>query len=309
MCYNYLYINRNCEGTSAFAPKKRFLTRKQDGHQAEPKAKRCSFLLKAMSEFKLTPQQYEKLVFASSRDELMPIVIALLGFQQVDFIDPERPSIDAEYQVEPDGADPFEAVEFKLRRILELFQPRKQENKELVMYASDIVFSANGQHMLKPDREGEDLDIAVIQDELFHRYNQPFLAEWNIAFGVADKYGVNMGNIRIEADYPALTRDEITEYFLASANPGLRMVELGIDKDLSFRLFLDEGQEPITLNAREDRRLLEQFIVQKLPTEEMFKNLLQREAYERSHRYGLIVQGFLNTSRTEHDMFATLDEQ
>jgi len=250
-----------------------------------------------MSEHNLYPPQYEALILASRRRELMPLVIALLGIapERIDFIDPEQPTPEAEFQLEPNGGDPFEAVKFKLNRILELFQPTSEKNRELVLYASDIVFSANGQHMLKPSREGEEIDVAVAQQELFEKYSQPFLAEWNIAFGVADKDGVSMGNIKIEADYPKLTKEEIAQYFEVDANPGLRMVELGIEKNLSFRLFLDEGQEPVILDAKNDRKLLMQFIVQKLPTEEMFLNLLRREVETESHRYGLIVQGFLTT--------------
>jgi hypothetical protein len=249
-----------------------------------------------MTEYTFTPQQYE-IILASSRRELMPLVIALLGIapDRIDFIDPEQPTPEAEFQVEPTGEDPFEAVKFKLNRILELFKPTSEKNQELVLYASDIVFSANGQHTLKPSREGEDIDVEALQQELLERYNKPFLAEWNIAFGIADKHGVNMGNIKIEADYPELTKEEIVQYFEENANPGLKMVELGIEKGLSFRLFLDEGQEPVMLDAKNDRKLLMQFIVQKLPTEEMFLNLLKREVEAESHRYGLIVQGFLTT--------------
>jgi len=256
-----------------------------------------------MSEHISTAKRYESLILASRRRELMPVVIALLGLDQdrIEFFDPEQPYPESDFKAEPDGADPFEAVQFKLNRVLEFFKLAWNENKDFILYASDVVFSANGQHTLKPSRVGENINLEIIQQELFERYQKPFLAEWNIAFGVADKSGVNMGNIRIEADYPGLTKEEISEYFSPDTNPGLEMAELGLKKDISFRLFLAEDEEPLILDPKDDCKLVLQFIVQKLPTEEMFENLLRREMAAEAYRYGLIVQGFLTTMSNSYD--------
>lgn len=248
-----------------------------------------------MTEHKLLPQ-YETIILASNKRELIPIVMGLLGLSldNIYFIDPEKPSLEAEFRMEPESEDPFEAVKFKLNRILELFQLTGKENQELVLYASDVVFSANGEHLLKPSRSREDIDIETIHQELIERYKQPFLAEWNVAFGVADKQGVNMGNIRIEADYPGLSEEEISKHFLPSSNAGLELIEIGIAKGLSFKLFLDAEQEPMIIDSQEGYNLLYQFVVQKLPTEEMFNSLVEIDLDQYPQRYGLVAQSFLS---------------
>ncbi|MBT4124563.1 MAG: hypothetical protein HN981_04020 [Candidatus Pacebacteria bacterium] len=248
-----------------------------------------------MTEHTIPPQKYEAIILASNKRELIPIVMGLLGLSldNIYFIDPEKPSLEAEFRMEPESEDPFEAVKFKLNRILELFQSTEKENQELVLYASDVVFSANGEHFLKPSRSGEDIDIETIHQELLERYKQPFLAEWNVAFGVADKQGVNMGNIRIEADYPSLTAEDISGHFLPSSNAGLELIEIGIAKGLSFKLFLDAEEEPMIVDSQEGYNLIYQFVVQKLPTEEMFNSLVERDLDEHPDRYGLVAQSFL----------------
>ncbi|NCN45397.1 MAG: hypothetical protein COU63_01590 [Candidatus Pacebacteria bacterium CG10_big_fil_rev_8_21_14_0_10_36_11] len=239
------------------------------------------------------------LIIASRRKELTPIIIALLGFdpEQIDFIDPEKPTEEIGYQEEPAGEDPFEAVKFKLHRLLKLFQPEWPENKDLVFYASDVAFTANGVACYKPSRAGDELNDMEMKNELFSRYQKPFDAMWNIAFGAADKDGVSMGNIKIKANYPGLTKAEIAEKYSAEANPGLKLVEIGIEKGLIFELYLENDEEPIILNDEAGYKLIKQFIVQKLPTIEMFAHLIQREISHRPERYGLLIQSFISLQR------------
>jgi len=64
-----------------------------------------------------TQPEHESLIVASRRKELMTIVVALLGFseEKIQFFDPEKPDSEIEHQLEPEGDDPFEAVQFKLK--------------------------------------------------------------------------------------------------------------------------------------------------------------------------------------------------
>ncbi len=248
-----------------------------------------------MSELQIFPQEYEALIFATSHKELAPLAMALLGLseERIDFIDPEKPSDQVEFQPEPASENPFEAVLFKLRRVLEHLKPEKQE-KNLAFYASDVAFAANGQHFLKPSRNGEIQDLGKVHQEIFSRYNQPFLASWDVVFGVADKQGITMGDIKIEADYPALTMTEVVTNFSENMNPGLDMVGIGIDKRLEFRLYLENDTEPFLINDSDGYYLLYQFIVQKIPTAEMIHNLLRQEVRQKPDAYGLFAQGFLS---------------
>lgn len=256
------------------------------------------FIKKAMTEQPKTFKETEKLIIASSRKELTPIVIALLGYSQekIDFVDPEKPAEHMIFTQEPASEDPFLAVKFKLHRLLELFKPRTETNKDLVFYASDVVFAADGLFYHKPSRDSE-IDVSALISELKTRYQQPFQAVWQIAFGAADIDGVSMGNIKLEAAYPGLNSAEIVENINVEANTGLNLVELGIEKKLVFKLYLEDGGEPLILNDEAGYELVKQFVVQKLPTLEMFAHLIQREIETKPDRYGLLVQSFISLQR------------
>lgn len=248
-----------------------------------------------------TQPEHESLIVASRRKELMTIVVALLGFseEKIQFFDPEKPDSEIEHQLEPEGDDPFEAVQFKLKRVLELFLSLGSEKIDSTFYASDIVFSANGKSLHKPSREGAFLDEEKVKRELFEVYKEPFLASWHIAFGVVSQSAVNMGDIRIEAEYPGLTFEEVEKYFSPTANPGLRMVELGKEKQLSFKLYIAKDTEPIILQDEEGYKLAHQFIVQKLPTEEMFVSLLQKEIEQHPEELAMVYYGFLALAKND----------
>jgi len=280
-------------------PSNDFRTKGRDGHQAEQKAKRCSFFIKkAMTELKKSFNETEKLIIASSRKELTPLVIALLGYSQekIDFVDPEKPAEHMVFAQEPASEDPFLAVKFKLHRLLELFKPRTEANKDLVFYASDVVFTADGLFYHKPSRDNE-VNVEALVAELTTRYQKPFSAGWQIAFGAADIDGVSMGNIKLEADYPGLNPNEIIDNLNLEANTGLNLVELGVEKNLVFKLYLEDGGEPLILNDEAGYELVKQFVVQKLPTLEMFAHLIQREVVAQPERYGLLVQSFISLQR------------
>ncbi len=275
----------------------------QDGHQAEQKAKRCSFFIKkAMTEPKPIFKDTEKLIIASSKPELVALAIAILGQsnEKIKLIDPEKPADHVPYFQEPAGDNPFTAVKFKLHRLIELFKDQTDEDHDLVFYASDVVFSANGETYHKPKRDNE-LTLEELIPDLIERYQQPFTADWHVAFGAATEKSVSMGSIRVQAEYPGLTAEEISANLNLDANTGLDLVEIGIAKKLSFKLYLENNSEPIVLNDEVGYKLVEQLIIQKLPTKEMFANLIEREVNAHPDRYGLLVQSFIILERYSID--------
>jgi len=255
-----------------------------------------------MTEPKRIFKDTEQLIIASSKPELVTLAIAILGQSddKIRLIDPERPADHVPYFQEPASDNPFNAVKFKLHRLLELFKDQTDDDHDLVFYASDVVFSANGETYHKPKRES-DLKLDELSRELIERYQQPFTADWHVAFGTATENSVSMGSIRIQADYPGLTSEEISDNINLDANTGLDLVEIGVTKKLSFKLYLENNNEPIILNDEIGYKLVEQLIIQKLPTKEMFANLIEREISAHPDRYGLLVQSFMILERYSID--------
>jgi hypothetical protein len=255
-----------------------------------------------MTEPKRIFRDTEQLIIASSKPELVTLAIAILGQSndKIRLIDPERPADHVPYFQEPASDNPFNAVKFKLHRLLELFKDQTDDDHDLVFYASDVVFSANGETYHKPKRES-DLKLDELAQELIERYQQPFTADWHVAFGTATENSVSMGSIRIQADYPGLTSEEISDNINLDANTGLDLVEIGVTKKLSFKLYLENNNEPIILNDEIGYKLVEQLIIQKLPTKEMFANLIEREISAHPDRYGLLVQSFMILERYSID--------
>lgn len=255
-------------------------------------------------------------VVASSKqiawEQFQEIVGAQLPGEVVAAFDPEslkllggEPPPEDYFEPEPTDPNPVTAVHFKLARALhELIEKGLQKYKPYRVTASDIAFSYNGIHTLKPIRSKEDrknFNEEISKQELAKRYSQPFQAIWEAAFGIAEEGRVTTGVITIQAHFPALTREEIDQYFEPNANPGLELIELGINKDLDFFLTLAKDTEAIVCNTTPLRELIEQLVVKKVPTVEMFRALCAADMEQQPEEYGifaLALSHFLQSSES-----------
>ena len=246
----------------------------------------------------------ETIVFSSGKPLTADKGLELLGLPNARQYNPEAPGT-TDYQQEPDG-HPFKAVEFKLRRVHQLFPKHlKEEDREkLYTYlASDVGFSilrSDGKHIKeifhKPIRKTKGkhaLDHEATKQELAQRYSKDFKARWRIGMGaavaVAKDQRISMGMVTIEADFEPLTRAEIDEFYEPESNAGVDMVGIGIRRELSFWLYLSPGGEPILCNTPELRKLAGQLIVDKMPTKEMILALYETEIETHPQRYAPVV--------------------
>ncbi len=148
-----------------------------------------------------------------------------------------------------------------------------------MVYASDVTFIDNGEVRGKPTRVQQEASGSVdtVPDYILERYGKESCARWHVVFGfkMPDET-FRACQTYISTTVPALSEDEIRNYYSDSSSAGLLLVKLLKDRYPHSIYQMTDASGKLIAEISSD--MAWQLIVEKVPPTRMLKKLLFEDA-------------------------------